>query len=495
MSLKLTLSSSKIKLSVLLLSMLISSGCQYLPTFESETPANLYHSDSISKHHFSLANNQTLVGTIATIEAEKNDTLPDIARHFGLGYNDIVTANPQLEPWVLESGTSVLLPMRFTLPDAPLKDIVLNLANMRLFYFPKNQPNLVVTYPVGIGKEGWNTPKGLTKIVSKQKNPAWYVPASIRREHAKRGDILPAVVKAGPNNPLGEYALRLSKSSYLIHGTNKPYGVGMQISHGCIRLYPENIEALFSSTPVGTQVNIVDQPYLLGWDSNMLFLEAHKPLQNSKEFERALYQRLKQLVADYKLQIDWNKVKGIIKQENGVPVPILVRTATFEQIAASAIPLSHPDYLQGQQPLKPLTNKDWAVMVASLTNEKAARKLTAMLNHQSPVIPTRVIEKNDRYYVMSGPFADKKEVNSVLDRIWLDFQINGTVKAPYKATKQVKTSSVLAPPPKLDEPPRLDSPPKLDEPPRLYESSRVYLTPPQLEDMEEDKWFFESWFE
>ena len=192
--------------------------------------------------------------------------MPDIARHFGLGYNEITLANPAVPAWAPKAGGQVLLPLRFILPDAPRKGIVLNLANMRVFYYPTKQPDTLLTYPVGVGRDGWNTPLGQTTIVAKKTQPTWIVPESIRREHAAKGDPLPKVVPPGPDNPLGEYALLLGSSSYRIHGTNKPYGVGMQVSHGCVRLYPEDIEVLFEKTPVGTPVRIVHQPYMMAWD-------------------------------------------------------------------------------------------------------------------------------------------------------------------------------------------------------------------------------------
>ena len=143
------------------------------------------------------------------ISANDGDTLPDIARHFGLGYNEITIANPGIGPWTPKAGARVLLPLQFILPDAPRKGIVLNLANMRMFYYPPKQPDTLFTYPVGIGREGWNTPLGQTTVVAKKVNPAWTVPESIRREHAAKGDPLPAVVPPGPDNPLGKYALLL----------------------------------------------------------------------------------------------------------------------------------------------------------------------------------------------------------------------------------------------------------------------------------------------
>jgi L,D-transpeptidase ErfK/SrfK len=244
----------------------------------------------IATRQFAIAKHRRIVGDLAGISVQDGDTLPDIARHFGLGYNDITLANPAILPWTPKAGERVQLPLRFILPDASRKGIVLNLANMRLFYYPPKQPGAVFTYPIGIGREGWNTPLGQTTIVAKTVNPAWTVPESVRREHAEKGDPLPKAVPPGPDNPLGKYALRLGFSSYLIHGTNKPYGVGMQVSHGCVRLYPEDIEVLFKKTSVGTPVRIIHQPYMTAWEWDMLYLEAHEPLQkwaNQKERQQS----------------------------------------------------------------------------------------------------------------------------------------------------------------------------------------------------------------
>ena len=281
-----------IALPFVLLAISLLSGCQLEPTFIDFTPPNItFPPDAVGERlpkfadiatrEFAITKDHSIVGGLAVISTQDGDTLPDIARHFGLGYNEITIANPSIFPWTPNADALVLLPLQFILPDAPRKGIVLNLANMRLFYYPPKQPDTVFTYAVGIGRQGWNTPLGQTTIVAKKADPAWIVPESIRREHAAKGDPLPAVVRPGPDNPLGKYALRLGFTSYLIHGTNKPYGVGMQVSHGCVRLYPEDIEVLFKKTSVRTPVRIVYQPYMTAWDGNMLYLEAHEPLQKN----------------------------------------------------------------------------------------------------------------------------------------------------------------------------------------------------------------------
>ncbi len=227
------------------------------------------------------ASGEDVVGDIEYATARHEDTFSDIARRFDLGYEELVLANPGVDPWLPGEGTRVRLPTLYVLPDAPRDGIVLNVPEMRLYYYPVSrdgEPPRVITYPVSIGRGDWETPLGSTTIVAKDRNPVWRPPESIREEHADRGDPLPKTVPAGPDNPLGEFALRLGLPGYLIHGTNRPYGIGMRVTHGCIRLYPVDVAALFESVPVGTTVRIVHQPYKLGWRGGRLYMEAHPPL-------------------------------------------------------------------------------------------------------------------------------------------------------------------------------------------------------------------------
>lgn len=233
---------------------------------------------------FALPADGDLIGEYAEVRATHDDTLIDIARSQSLGYEEIVNANPGVDPWLPGEGTLVRLPLRRILPDAPREGIVVNLPEHRLYYFPvakPGEPRVVVTFPVSVGKMDWSTPLGLTKIEKKIKDPAWYPPESVRQEHAAHGDILPKMIPPGPDNPMGLFAMRLAipGGSYLIHGTNKPAGVGMQVTHGCMRLYPEHIEELFKMVPVDTPVRLVNQPQKVGWSEGRLFVEVHPPLE------------------------------------------------------------------------------------------------------------------------------------------------------------------------------------------------------------------------
>jgi len=184
---------------------------------------------------------QSVIGEPQVVFATEADTLSDLARTYGLGYDEIIVANPGVDPWLPGAGTPVVLPTQYVLPDVEYRGVVLNIATKRLFYFPtpaEGELQQVMTYPIGIGRVGWETPLGETTVVSKAKDPSWWVPASVRREHAEMGDPLPSVVPPGPDNPLGHRVLKLDMPGYLIHGTNTPYGVGMRVSHGCVRLYP-----------------------------------------------------------------------------------------------------------------------------------------------------------------------------------------------------------------------------------------------------------------
>ena len=265
------------------------------------------------------------VGALSTVTTRYEDTLPDIARAHDLGYLEISEANPGVDPWLPGADLELVIPSQFLLPPGPREGIVINLAELRLYYYPKGE-NRVITHPLGIGREGWSTPVGSARITGKKANPSWTPPESIRKEHAEQGDPLPPVVGPGPDNPLGDYALYLSLPGYLLHGTNKPWGVGMRVSHGCIRLYPEDIEPLFPRVPTNTPVRIINEPYKLGWIDGRLYLEAHQPLSEERlnqgvDFAR-LNQAIAQALAERNADIDWKKVRSAAFAPLGYPVPI-----------------------------------------------------------------------------------------------------------------------------------------------------------------------------
>lgn len=277
-----------------------------------------------------------LVGEISEVQSQQEETLLDIARRFDLGFFDIVKANPTVDTWLPGEGTTVILPTRHILPQTTRSDIVVNVPELRIYHYyidPQNH-HRVRSYPVSIGRQDWSTPLGSTSIIAKHANPAWHPPQSIRDEHAEQGDILPVVVPAGPDNPLGNHALRLGIPGYLIHGTNKPYGIGMRVTHGCVRLYPEDIEELFQSVTTSTPVHIIHEPVKLGWMADVLFLEVHH-LEDQKETATAedgesnlletAVDLIERQVDDWPTDLDMQMIRKIVKDGDGVPYPIWVR--------------------------------------------------------------------------------------------------------------------------------------------------------------------------
>ena len=240
--------------------------------------------EPLSANHFVLeSERQSVVGVPQVVFTTADDTLSDLARAYGLGYDELIAANPGVDPWLPGENVPVLLPTQFVIPDVPREGIVLNIATKRLFYFPavpEGEAAIVKTFPIGIGRVGWETPLGVTTVIAKAKDPQWYVPLSVRQEHAALGDPLPAVIPAGPENPLGHRVLKLEMPGYLIHGTNQPYGVGMRVSHGCVRLYPENIEYLYELVEIGETVAIINEPFLVGRLDGELYFEGHAPLED-----------------------------------------------------------------------------------------------------------------------------------------------------------------------------------------------------------------------
>jgi L,D-transpeptidase ErfK/SrfK len=311
------------------MSLILLSGCSTLQDFFGTAPGKYREppavplaerpvEEPISANHFVLESpQQSIVGVPQIVLTNDSDTFSDLARAYGLGYDELIAANPDVDPWLPGQNTPVLLPTQFVLPDVPREGIVLNIAAKRLFYFPavaEGQPTIVKTFPIGIGRVGWETPLGTTTVVAKAKNPHWYVPPSVREEHAALGDPLPSVIPPGPENPLGHRVLKLDMPGYLIHGTNQPYGVGMRISHGCVRLYPENIEYLYELVDIGESVNIINEPYLLGEHDGQWYFEAHAPLEDDT---LSPTERLQQIVEGHS-DINIEQARAVADVANGV---------------------------------------------------------------------------------------------------------------------------------------------------------------------------------
>ena len=393
---------------------------------------------------FPLSKDTKVIGQLQAVTSRHEDTLFDIARRYDLGYKEITAANPAVDAWLPGEGTRIVLPTRFILPDAPRKGIVLNIAAMRIFYYPspkEGETPVVITHPVGIGRENWSTPLGLTKITSKITNPTWIPPASIRREHEEWGDPLPASVPPGPNNPLGAYAMRLARSKYLIHGTNKPDGIGRRVSHGCIQLFPEDIESLFKKVPEGTPVRIVNQPYLAGWDNGVLYLSAHKPLEEQhrswKGSLKPMVQVVRKSASENGLPVDWDKAKALAQSSYGFPLPITENSPDLEEILAAvhvhpAPPREKtaPRQVPDEVPSSPQTVEGWYVQTGSFKAEKNAQQLAIMLKRLGPPIPAEPVKTGGYHRVLAGPFPSKAEAEANAQRIESSFGTGALVLEP-----------------------------------------------------------------
>jgi L,D-transpeptidase ErfK/SrfK len=274
-----------------------------------------------------------VIGEVEYTRVRPGDTLLDIARRHNLGQDEILLANPAVDRWLPGEGAAILLPRRYIIPKAKRTGLILNVPEMRLYYFPKpglGKVPVVTTHPVSIGRMDWRTPLGNTQVVAKQRNPAWYPPPSLKKEAAASGEALPDVVNPGPDNPLGRYAVRLAIPGYLIHGTNKPYGVGMRVTHGCVRMYPEDIETLFDVVTVGTPVQIINQPIKVGWLDGTLYLEVHPPLAEDGVKYGDIMQAALDAISDavseentkYRVMLRDSAIKTAIEEQNGIPVAI-----------------------------------------------------------------------------------------------------------------------------------------------------------------------------
>ncbi|HKU14273.1 MAG TPA: L,D-transpeptidase family protein [Steroidobacteraceae bacterium] len=315
------------------------AGCQLIQRQHEEPPppppAPPTIHEPLATHMFQIASpDDSVVGELQITKVMGEDTLPDIARRFNLGFEEIQRANPGVDAWVPGEGREIVLPTQFVLPAAPREGLVINLAQLRVFYFPKvkeGEPQTVITHPIGIGKVGWQTPEGTTKVTGKRTNPTWFPPASVRKEHKEAGDPLPSKVPPGPDNPLGTYMMTLGWPSYLIHGTNKPYGVGLRSSHGCMRFYPEDIAELYGKIPVGTKVTVVNQPFVFGWHDGALYVQAFPVMEDDeREHPKAADKLLNAAISDdmwkkvkeHGAAIDLEAVNGLMAQPRGIALPV-----------------------------------------------------------------------------------------------------------------------------------------------------------------------------
>jgi len=269
---------------------------------------------------------ETVIGQVRPYRIRKGDTLIDLARYYDLGYNEIVDANPGIDPWVPPAGATILLPTQWVLPCCTYDGIVVNIPEMRLFFYPRaaGDPHttIVYTYPVGLGRDDWRTPSGKFKIRGKTVNPQWNIPESIRKEHiAERGDPRKFIPGGAPDNPLGKYRLELTLPLYGIHGTDIPWGVGMQVSHGCVRLYPEDIERLFPLVPVGAPGEFVYQPVKVGVRGGAVYLETHRDIYG---YAPAFYREATAAIARAGLagRVDQDLLLAALEDAGGMPIRI-----------------------------------------------------------------------------------------------------------------------------------------------------------------------------
>jgi L,D-transpeptidase ErfK/SrfK len=342
---------------------------------------------------YSLAHpDDAIFGEDQTVETVYEDTLYDLARKFSLGSEELIRVNPGIDPWIPGAGKQVVIPGRHILPPGPHEGIVVNLPEHRLYYYPKpkrGRPQEVITYPVSIGKMDWRTPLGLTHVIAKQKDPTWYPPESVRKEHAAAGDPLPASVPPGPDNPLGAYAMRLAagNGTYLIHGTNNPIAVGLPVTHGCIRMYPDDVAALFPLVPVGTPVRLINVPIKVAWVDGELLLEAHPPVDaQGQSFEPDLDQfseLLRAAVGDSTVAIHWDYAREVLQKADGViaTVGLEADASALDIGSAGPKPPSADAATQPDQPSAPPPAETPAPATPATEAPPAAAQLDAPPSH------------------------------------------------------------------------------------------------------------------
>lgn len=355
------------------------------------------------------------IGEMDDYRTKYEDTFVHLARDFNLGFVELRAANPFVDPWLPGAGTKLILPSKHILPDAPREGVVINLADMRLYaYYDKNKPPF--STPVGVGREGLNTPVGTTTIVRKVENPIWRPTERMRKEDPK----LPAVVYPGDENPMGTHALYLGWSQYAIHGTNKPFGIGRRSSSGCLRLYPESITRVYEMFPVGTKVTVVNQPIKVAWIGDELFLEASPTVEQSVQMEEmgevpeqklsnAEMKYIIKAAGPYKDRLRWPTIRKAIKERNSYPVAIARRPSVSVEgdkvVEGEAPNLDTPeearDLIDGYVP--PKKEQKPQKQSKAITIEKPRDISQASESNLSGVQPQAGDEKDEAYSEDASP--------------------------------------------------------------------------------------------
>jgi len=268
---------------------------------------------------------KSVIGNRRVYEVRQGDTFIDLARFYGLGYNEILGANKGVDPWIPDVGSGIQLPTEWVLPNADWEGVVVNIPEMRLYFFPKRrtgEAQQVRTFPVGLGRDDWRTPKGKFRVNGKTKNPTWVIPESIREEHIReKGEYDKMIPGGDPRNPLGKYRIELTMPGYRIHGTNRSYGVGMQVSHGCVRLYPEDIEQLFAAVNIGIPGEFIYQPVKVGARDGRVFVEVHQDIYT---LTPGLFTEARRILTEsgWLDLVDLDRVARAVEEQTGVPVDV-----------------------------------------------------------------------------------------------------------------------------------------------------------------------------
>ncbi len=328
------------------------------------------------------ASGNDIVGENYYVKAERGDTLASLGLRYGMSYHEMTEANPNINSSSIITGRKVLIPAQFILP--PYRHgIVVNLAELRMYYFPGN--GTVMTFPVAMGRDQWRTPTVSTTITWKEKDPVWHVPESIRSYTLEAGHkLLPDQVGPGPENPLGHFALHLGAEGYLIHGNNAPNSIGKYVSSGCIRMKNADIETLFSMVKVGTPVHVIHYPTKIGWQNGVLYQESQIPVEipdNSSDLNvTSLTEEVNRGVGIHNAYIDWDAVNKVAKQHLGIPEPI-----------GEAAPGTHKAYTGAEQ-------KQNTVSLNQVNSSNKALELYDM-NGKVSVNQNEIFSQDDDHHV------------------------------------------------------------------------------------------------